>query len=183
MAAALARAPELFEPKILAGLEPQLPDGAIVWVSSSMPIRDVEALFPQSSKRLRFLANRGANGIDGVASSALGAALASGRPTWLLTGELALLHDVGGLLAARRADVELNVVCLDNGGGGIFDFLPLADHADPALYEQHIATPAGVDVAAIAPEIRLVRTDRRDNVRLHRELVDRVAERLAQGLS
>ena len=81
----------------------ELPDGALVWVSSSMPMRDVEAFFPQSPKRLRFLANRGANGIDGVVSSAAGAALATGAPTWLLTGELALLHDVGGLFAARRA--------------------------------------------------------------------------------
>jgi 2-succinyl-5-enolpyruvyl-6-hydroxy-3-cyclohexene-1-carboxylate synthase len=177
--AALAAAPDAFEPKILAGLELELPDAALVWVSSSMPIRDVEALFPQSSKKLRFLANRGANGIDGVVSSALGAALASRQPTWLLTGELALLHDVGGLLAARRAGTELNVVCLDNGGGGIFDFLPLAEHANPALYEQHIATPADLDLAAIAPEVRVVRTDRRENVRLHRELVERVAQALS----
>jgi 2-succinyl-5-enolpyruvyl-6-hydroxy-3-cyclohexene-1-carboxylate synthase len=177
--AALAAAPDAFEPKILAGLEPELPDRALVWVSSSMPIRDVEALFPQSSKDLLFLANRGANGIDGVVSSALGASIASERPTWLLTGELALLHDLGGLLAARRAGVEVQVVCLDNGGGGIFDFLPLAEHANPVLYEQHIATPAGVNLAAIAPEITVVRTDRHENVRLHRELVARVAQALS----
>jgi len=177
--AALADSPESFEPKVFAGLEPRLPDGAIVWISSSMPIRHVEALFPQSSKELRFLANRGANGIDGVVSSALGAALVTGRPTWLLIGELALLHDIGGLMAARRAGVELNIVCLDNGGGGIFDFLPLAAHADPALYEEHIATPAGVDFGALSPEITVVRTDRRENVRLQRELVERVAQALS----
>ena len=73
------RRPTPFEPKLLAALEPELPDDALVWVSSSMPIRDVEAFFPQSPKRLRFLANRGANGIDGVVSSAAGAALASRR--------------------------------------------------------------------------------------------------------
>ena len=175
---ALAEAPDPFEPKVLAGLEPALPDDAVVWVSSSMPVRDLEAYFPQSAKRLRFLANRGANGIDGVVSSALGAALASGRPTWLVTGELALLHDTGGLLAARRAGVELEIVCLNNGGGAIFDFLPVAEYADPELYEEHIATPAGVDPRAIAPEITEVRTDRRDNVRLHREVVERVAAAL-----
>ena len=181
--AALAEAPERFEARVLAELEPELPDGGLVWVSSSMPIRDVEACFPQSSKELVFLSNRGANGIDGVVSSALGAALATGRPTSVLTGELALAHDLGGLLAARRAGVELSVVCLDNGGGGIFDFLPLAEHADPALYEEHVATPAGVDLAALAPEARFVRTDRRENVRLHRELVERVAGALAQARS
>jgi 2-succinyl-5-enolpyruvyl-6-hydroxy-3-cyclohexene-1-carboxylate synthase len=176
--AALAEAPDPFEPKVVAGLEAQLPEDALVWVSSSMPIRDVEAYFPQSPKRLRFLANRGANGIDGVVSSALGAALASGRATWLLTGELALLHDAGGLLAARRAGVDLQIVCLNNGGGAIFDFLPVAGHADSALYEEHIATPAGLDLKAIAPEITEVRTDRRDNVQLHREVVERVARAL-----
>jgi 2-succinyl-5-enolpyruvyl-6-hydroxy-3-cyclohexene-1-carboxylate synthase len=173
---ALAAAPDGFEPKLLAALEPELPAGAIVWLSSSMPVRDVEACFPQSPKPLRFLANRGANGIDGVVSSAAGAALATGRPAWLLTGELALLHDVGGLLAARRAGADLHVVCLNNGGGAIFDFLPVAEQADPALYEEHIATPAGVDLKAIAPEIAEVRTDRRENVRLHRELVERLAQ-------
>jgi 2-succinyl-5-enolpyruvyl-6-hydroxy-3-cyclohexene-1-carboxylate synthase len=175
---ALATAPDPFEPKVLAALEPQLPDGAVVWLSSSMPVRDVEAYFPQSPKRLRFLANRGANGIDGVVSSAAGAALAGGAPAWLLTGELALLHDFGGLLAARRAGADLHIVCLNNGGGAIFDFLPLATHADAALFEEHIATPATADLAALAPEVTEVRTDRRTNVELHRQVVERVARGL-----
>jgi 2-succinyl-5-enolpyruvyl-6-hydroxy-3-cyclohexene-1-carboxylate synthase len=175
---ALAEAPEGFEPRVLAGLEPELPDGAIVWLSSSMPVRDVEACFPQSPKRLRFLANRGANGIDGVVSSAAGAALAADAPAWLLTGELALLHDVGGLLAARRAEADLQIVCINNGGGAIFDFLPVAEHADPALYEEHIATPSRADLAALAPEIREIRTDRATNVEWHRRLVEAVAARL-----
>jgi 2-succinyl-5-enolpyruvyl-6-hydroxy-3-cyclohexene-1-carboxylate synthase len=177
-AASLAEAPAGFEPKVLAALEPELPDGAIVWLSSSMPIRDVEAWFPQSPKRLRFLSNRGANGIDGVVSSAAGAALASGAPAWLLTGELALLHDVGGLLAARRAGADLHVVCLNNGGGGIFDFLPVAEHADRELYERHIATPVDVDLAALAPEVTEIRTDRAANVELHRQAVERVERAL-----
>jgi len=175
---ALAETPDAFEPKLLAGLEPELPDGAIVWLSSSMPVRDVEACFPQSPKRLHFLANRGANGIDGVVSSAAGAALAAGRPAWLLTGELALLHDVGGLLAARRAEADLQVVCINNGGGAIFDFLPVAEHADPELYEEHVATPSRTDLSALAPEIREIRTDRRTNVAWHRRLVEAVAARL-----
>jgi 2-succinyl-5-enolpyruvyl-6-hydroxy-3-cyclohexene-1-carboxylate synthase len=176
---AVEAAPDAFEGKILAGLEPELPDEAVVWVSSSMPIRDVEAYFPQSPKRLRFLANRGANGIDGVVSSAMGAAVATGLPTWVLIGELALQHDAGGLLAARRAGVPLEIVCINNGGGGIFDFLPVAEHADPAAYEAHIATPSeDADLAALWPGLREVRTDRRQNVRLHRELVERVAQSL-----
>jgi 2-succinyl-5-enolpyruvyl-6-hydroxy-3-cyclohexene-1-carboxylate synthase len=172
-------APDDFEGKVLAALEPELPDEAVVWVSSSMPIRDVEAYFPQSPKPLRFLANRGANGIDGVVSSALGAAIATGLPTWVLIGELALQHDAGGLFAARRAGVPLQIVCINNGGGGIFDFLPVAEHADPAAYETHIATPSeDVELAALWPGLREVRTDRRQNVRLHRELVEAVREAL-----
>jgi 2-succinyl-5-enolpyruvyl-6-hydroxy-3-cyclohexene-1-carboxylate synthase len=178
---ALAESPDPFEPKVLADLEPELPEEALVWVSSSMPIRDVEAYFPQSPKRLRFLANRGANGIDGVVSSALGAALGSGLPTWLLTGELALLHDVGGLLAARRAGVDLRIVCLNNGGGAIFDFLPVSQHAAPSLYEEHIATPADVDLAQLAPGLTEVRTDRSRNVALHRAVVERVAQALVRA--
>ena len=174
--AAVEAAPDDFEGKVLANIEPELPDESVVWVSSSMPIRDVEAYFPHSSKRIRFLANRGANGIDGVVSSALGAAIATKLPTWVLMGELALQHDAGGLLAARRAGVPLEIVCINNGGGGIFDFLPVAEHADPAAYEAHIATPSeDVDLAALWPGLREIRTDRRQNVRLHRELVERVA--------
>jgi len=176
---AVEAAPGGFEGRALATLEPELPDDALVWISSSMPIRDVEAYFPQSAKPLRFLANRGANGIDGVVSSAMGAAIASRLPTWVLIGELALQHDASGLLSARRSDVDLKIVCLNNGGGGIFDFLPVAEHADPAAYEAHIATPsAGIELAALWPGIREIRTDRRQNVALHRELVERVAQSL-----
>ena len=177
--AAVRDAPDDFEGKVLAAVETELPDEAVVWVSSSMPIRDVEAYFPRSPKRLRFLANRGANGIDGVVSSALGAAIATELPTYVLIGELALQHDAGGLFAARRGGVPLEIVCLNNGGGGIFDFLPVAEHADPAAYEAHIATPSeDVALATLWPGLREVRTDRRQNVRLHRELVERVAQAL-----
>ena len=198
---ALDAAEDPFEPKALAAIEVALPDEALVWVSSSMPIRDVEAFFPRSAKTIVFLANRGANGIDGVVSSAAGAALATGRRAYLLTGELALLHDLGGLLAARRAGAELTIVCLNNGGGGIFDFLPVADQAEAGPYEEHIATPAGVDLAEVAalaglphagaatpdevrqaigrPGLVEVRTERRENVERHRELAARVAEALS----
>jgi len=189
--AALAEMPDPFEPKAIAALADAEP-GTLVWVSSSMPIRDVESYFPSVATDLRFLANRGANGIDGVTSSALGAAIATGAPTIVVTGELALLHDLGGLAAARRAGAQLGVLCLNNGGGGIFDFLPVAEHAEAELYEEHIATPAAVDLRAAAAlggleyggerpaPGRLVelRTDRRENVRLHRELIARIGAKL-----
>ena len=183
VAPALEGAPDPFEPKAYAALEPALPDDALLWLSSSMPVRDVESFFPQSAKPLRFLANRGANGIDGVVSSAAGAALASGRPTYLLTGELALLHDLGGLLAARRAGAELTIVCVNNGGGGIFDFLPLAAAAEPAAYEEHIATPSGVDLAAVAELAGLrhtvARLTRGGSSGGRRAGLDRVSEQIA----
>ncbi|MGI8513506.1 MAG: 2-succinyl-5-enolpyruvyl-6-hydroxy-3-cyclohexene-1-carboxylic-acid synthase [Solirubrobacteraceae bacterium] len=117
---ALDAAPDPLEPKAYAALAGSLPDGALVWSSSSMPVRDVEAFFPQTITDIRFLANRGANGIDGVVSSAAGAALATGSPTWLLTGELALLHDAGGPAGDHKAGAKLRVVCVDNDGGGAF---------------------------------------------------------------
>jgi 2-succinyl-5-enolpyruvyl-6-hydroxy-3-cyclohexene-1-carboxylate synthase len=179
---AVADAPDDFEPCVWLRAIEDAPPGAIVWVASSMPIRDVETFVPSSDKPLTFLSNRGANGIDGTVSSAAGAALASRRPVVLLLGELALLHDIGGLLAARRAGAELTIVCANNGGGGIFDFLPVAGAADPALYEGHIVTPSGVDlqkVAALAEmPVTEVRTDRAANVAEHRALFARVAEQL-----
>lgn len=202
-ASAFAEAPEGFEAKAYAGIEGALPGDALVWVSSSMPIRYVESYFPSSPKPLRFLSNRGANGIDGVVASAAGAARASGRPTFVLIGEIALLHDVGGVLAARRAGIDLTIVCVNNGGGGIFDFLPVAEHSDAVAYERHIATPADVDLAAlaalagmthqlattpaelasaIAAGLRLieVHADRAESVEWSRALTAKVARRLSE---
>ena len=197
---ALAATPDPFEPKAWTAVAASAPDDAVVWVASSMAIRDVESFFPACAKPLRLLANRGANGIDGTVAAAAGAALATGRPTYLLTGELALVHDVSGLLAAARLGADLTVVCTNNGGGGIFDFLPVAAAADPALYEEHIVTPSGVDLARLAALAGLehvpvetpeeiadaahgrvlieLRTNRQENVERHLGLVARVAERI-----
>src|SRR4051794_13782847 len=194
----LAATPPDFEPRAWLAAVEAAPDDALIWVASSMPIRDVETFVPPSAKPIRFLSNRGANGIDGTASSALGAAIGTNRPVTLLTGELALLHDLGGLLAARRAGVELSIVCANNGGGGIFDFLPVAGAADPGLYREHVLTPSGLDLEAVAalaglpyrlaadagditagPGLTEVRTDRAASVSEHRALSARVAEQLA----
>jgi 2-succinyl-5-enolpyruvyl-6-hydroxy-3-cyclohexene-1-carboxylate synthase len=127
-----------------------LPDEAIVWVASSMPIRHVESFFPASAKPIRFLANRGANGIDGTVAAAAGAALATGAPTFVLIGDVALAHDAGGLLAAARAEAGLGILCVNNGGGGIFDYLPVAEHGAGAAYEEHVATAGQADIGALA---------------------------------
>jgi 2-succinyl-5-enolpyruvyl-6-hydroxy-3-cyclohexene-1-carboxylate synthase len=197
---ALAEVEEPFEPRAYTALAHGLPDDAAVWVSSSMPIRDVETFFPSVETRLRFLANRGANGIDGVVSSALGASLSNGGRAWLLTGDLALVYDVSGLAAARRLGADLTIVCVNNGGGGIFDFLPVSQHADREAYEKLIATPSGIamrEVAALAdlphvvarsaadvraaldePGLIEYRTDRARNVAAHRRLFAELAEAL-----
>jgi 2-succinyl-5-enolpyruvyl-6-hydroxy-3-cyclohexene-1-carboxylate synthase len=149
--AAFAQEPLLTEPRIAHEVVAALPAGAQLFVSSSMPIRDVDAFAPDVGRPLRVLANRGANGIDGIVSTALGTAVATERPTVLLTGDLAFLHDVGGLLTAHRYRVPLVVVVVNNDGGGIFSFLPLAEseHAREH-FEPLFGTPHGADLAHAA---------------------------------
>jgi len=116
----------LSEPLVARELARSLPAEATLYLASSMPIRDAEAYMPARAGAPRMLSNRGANGIDGTVSSALGAAATSGGPTVLLVGDVALVHDLGGLLAARRLGLSLTIVLLNNDGGGIFHFLPVA---------------------------------------------------------
>src|SRR5207247_8838228 len=125
---------ELFEGKVFSALEKQLPDGALVYGGNSMPVRDLDTFLPQSERRLRCLSNRGANGIDGVVSSALGASAAGLGPVVLVIGDISFYHDMNGLLAARKHDLDLLVVLLNNDGGGIFSFLPHAE-AVPEEFE------------------------------------------------
>jgi 2-succinyl-5-enolpyruvyl-6-hydroxy-3-cyclohexene-1-carboxylate synthase len=145
-AVAAAVPDELSEPYVARILGKYLPANATLYVAASMPIRDVEEFFPARDDPPRVIANRGANGIDGTVSSAFGAAAvaADGEPTVLLIGDVALLHDIGGLLAGRRSGLALTVVLINNDGGGIFNFLPIATgHAE--AFTQHVATPHGTD--------------------------------------
>jgi 2-succinyl-5-enolpyruvyl-6-hydroxy-3-cyclohexene-1-carboxylate synthase len=199
---------QLSEPLVAARLGDLLPGDATLFVASSMPIRDVEEFFGVREHGPRVLSNRGANGIDGTVSSAFGAAAAGGRPVVLLIGDVALAHDIGGLLAAGRLHLSITIVLLNNDGGGIFHFLPVAGEVD--AFERHVATPHGLDFARVAglygcdyelsesprdlesalaralaretTTIIEVRTDRAQNLILHREVADAVALALA-GLS
>jgi 2-succinyl-5-enolpyruvyl-6-hydroxy-3-cyclohexene-1-carboxylate synthase len=162
---------EISEPAAAAELGVLLPEHATLFVASSMPVRDIETFWPVRADPPRVLCNRGANGIDGTISSALGAAAAADGPVVLLIGDVAFAHDIGGLLAARRLGLKLTIVLLENGGGGIFDFLALsrsrmararqtADNtagsgAEPErdaedIYTRHVATPTGLDFAKAA---------------------------------
>jgi 2-succinyl-5-enolpyruvyl-6-hydroxy-3-cyclohexene-1-carboxylate synthase len=139
---------ELSEPLVAARLGEWLPREATLFVASSMPVRDVEEFFPARDDPPRVLSNRGANGIDGTVSAAFGAAAVAAGPVVLLIGDVALAHDIGGLLAARRLGLALTVVLLNNDGGGIFHFLPVARERD--AFEEHVATPHGLDFAHAA---------------------------------
>jgi 2-succinyl-5-enolpyruvyl-6-hydroxy-3-cyclohexene-1-carboxylate synthase len=141
---------ELSEPAVAAELGVLLPEDATLFVASSMPVRDIETVWPAREDPPRVLCNRGANGIDGTVSSAFGAAAAQRGPTVLLIGDVALAHDIGGLLAAGRLGLKLTIVLLDNGGGGIFDFLPISRAGSRDIYTRHIATPTGLDFARAA---------------------------------
>ena len=136
------------EPAVAAGLAAWLPPEATLFVASSMPIRDLESYMAARTDGPRVLSNRGANGIDGTVSAAFGAAAGSSGPVVLLTGDVALAHDIGGLLAARRTGLRLTIVLLNNDGGGIFHFLPVADAGD--AFESHVATPHGLDFSHAA---------------------------------
>jgi len=139
---------ELSEPRVARELGARLPADATLYVASSMPVRDVEGYTAVRDDAPRVLCNRGANGIDGTVSSAFGAASVSEGPVVLLIGDVALAHDLGGLLAARRCGLSLTIVLIDNDGGGIFEFLPVASQRD--AFEEHIATPHGLEFAHAA---------------------------------
>jgi 2-succinyl-5-enolpyruvyl-6-hydroxy-3-cyclohexene-1-carboxylate synthase len=158
---------ELSEPSLARELGVLLPSQTTLFVASSMPVRDIETFWPVREDPPRVLCNRGANGIDGTVSSAFGAAAAGLGPVVLLIGDVALAHDIGGLLAATRLEIALTIVLIDNGGGGIFDFLPVSGAPlgrEPAgrplpsdegagaqdVYTRHIATPTGLDFSAAA---------------------------------
>ena len=200
------KATSLTEPAVAHHLAAMLPPDANLFVSSSMPVRDLDCFASTSSGPLRVFSNRGANGIDGVVSTALGVAAAATHPTVLLAGDLALWHDLGGLLTAHRSRLSLTIVVLNNDGGGIFSFLPISKV--PNHFEELFATPHGLGFASAAElfgarhvcprtaeELRRclsqslegglhlieVRTHRDENVDAHRMLLDELAAVVGDG--
>lgn len=143
---ALAECEELFEGKIAWMLGRHVPAGSSVFVSNSTPVRDVEFFWPPREEPVEIFFNRGANGIDGVLSAAMGVA-SEGRRTFLLTGDLAFLHDQNGLLNAKAVRGGLTVILINNNGGGIFRALPVAKFDPP--FEEFFTTQQQVDFSAI----------------------------------
>jgi 2-succinyl-5-enolpyruvyl-6-hydroxy-3-cyclohexene-1-carboxylate synthase len=190
------------EPALHRALGRAHADGDLVYTASSMPIRDQEAFLAAADTDALFLCNRGANGIDGLISSGIGAAQASGRPTTIVTGDLGLLHDIGGLAALRDVSTPVRIVVIDNDGGGIFHFLPQENAMGSEEFEALLGTPRGVETAKAAALFNLlhrrldslaelpealaagtglieVRTDRQTNADLHRRLTASVQKALA----
>ncbi|MGH2828229.1 MAG: 2-succinyl-5-enolpyruvyl-6-hydroxy-3-cyclohexene-1-carboxylic-acid synthase [Actinomycetota bacterium] len=195
------------EPRTARDVAAALPDGSNLVVSSSMPVRDLDGLMaPRTGIRVH--SNRGANGIDGFVSTTIGIALGSEMPTVALCGDLALLHDQNGLLAARSwRGAGCVFVIVNNDGGGIFSFLEQAGYPDH--FERVFGTPHGIDFADVARAHRCgyalvddpnalpprltgaldeggvhlieVRTDRARNVAVHREMYAAVENALLFG--
>ena len=195
---------EPFDGWVVAEIAARLPSGAALFAGNSMPVRDVDTFFAARRQSARILANRGANGIDGIVSSALGIAASQEEPVVLVIGDLSFYHDLNGLLAAHLHKLNLTVILLNNDGGGIFSFLPQAEH--PKHFEALFGTPHGLDFAPAATlyggryervetkdtfrkafgssldrpglDVLEVRTDRTRNVALHRKIWEEVVREL-----
>jgi len=184
---------QLSEPGTARSVVSALPVGAQLVVSSSMPIRDVE-WYAGACDHLKVLSNRGANGIDGVVSTAVGVALGTGRSTGLLIGDVAFLHDSNGLIGLADRGLDVRIVAVDNRGGGIFSFLPQRNVLSAETFEKLFGTPHASDLALLAqahglraqvvsstvelkqavavegPHVIIVKTNRDDNVSRHEEI-------------
>ena len=139
---------DLTELGIFPQLAALLPEGAALLAGNSMPVRDMDSFLPGMDKTLRVLSNRGANGIDGVVSTALGVA-AVAPPAALVVGDISFYHDMNGLLAAKRYAPDLLIVVVQNDGGGIFSYLPQASLSQDT-FEALFGTPHGLDFAHAA---------------------------------
>jgi 2-succinyl-5-enolpyruvyl-6-hydroxy-3-cyclohexene-1-carboxylate synthase len=173
LAATLVSTP-IHEGHVVRALSARLPENAQVFIGSSMPIRAADSFWPNARTQQRFFGNRGASGIDGLVSTGLGVAVARASvPTVLLLGDLSLYHDMNGLWAVRRHGLRATVVVCDNNGGGVFNFLPQAQHPD--VFEELFATPLGLDLAQVARLYGLVYSPVTDRSGLEPAIADAIA--------
>ena len=196
-----------FEGRVLADVAELAPEPSTVFVSNSMPVRDADRFAAPAATGLTMLGNRGASGIDGIVSTALGAGSATADDLTLVTGDLAYYHDMNGLLALERCDVDATVVLVDNDGGGIFHMLPIEAFDPPftaqfrtphgldfeptgELYDLSFARVGGDDregfrelyresVASEGTQVIAVDSDAEASHRVREELAETVAERVA----
>jgi len=173
IAATLVTTP-LHEGHVVKALAGRLPEAGNVFIGSSMPIRAADSFWPLTRPQQRFYGNRGASGIDGLVSSGLG--VATGRdplPTVLLLGDLSLYHDMNGLWALQRHGIRATLIVCDNNGGGVFNFLPQAEHQD--VFEEIFATPLGLDLSQVARLYGLVYSPVSDRSGLEPAIADAIA--------
>ena len=137
-----------FEGRIICELISALPDNSNLMISNSLPVRDFDNFAPCSPKNIKIYFNRGASGIDGITSTALGIASSSKNPTFLLTGDLAFFHDLNGLHISYKYGIPLKIVLINNQGGGIFEALPIAQNSE--LFKNYFKTPHGINFEKIA---------------------------------
>lgn len=197
--------PELTEPAVFDVLGAALPADAALFIGNSMPIRDADSFLSARRAALHVYGNRGANGIDGLISTGLGLAAAGRTPLTIVVGDISLFHDSNGLLAARAFGLSVNLIVINNDGGGIFSFLPQASEQDQ--FERLFGTPHGLNFAGLAQMhhadyvavttrdelaqlitqqpagLRLIeiRSDRQQNVAAHRRIWPRVSAALYEA--
>lgn len=206
---AIQQVEQLNEGRVFIELKKLLPSNANLFVSNSMPIRDCDTFFHGYEDGIKLLANRGANGIDGVVSTALGTSVDDNRPTVLVIGDLSFFHDMNGLLAAKMEKRNMTIIVINNDGGGIFSFLPQASERE--YFEQLFGTPHGLDfshavtmyggeftrvqswhefeqivkqsVVSVGLNVIEVVTDREENVQIHRKLWKDVSQEINMSIS
>jgi 2-succinyl-5-enolpyruvyl-6-hydroxy-3-cyclohexene-1-carboxylate synthase len=176
---ALGAIEELFDGKVYAELAQILPANSYIYVASSTPIRDLDTFF-HSDRPIKVLANRGANGIDGTISSALGAAWGCDQPMVLICGDLAFYHDLNGLLAAKKYDIALTIILLNNDGGGIFNLLPISKFEH--TFEEFFGTAHGIDFAPIISAYNCEHVLIQDWQHFHESLTNSLASQGTQVL-
>lgn len=135
-----------FEGRIILDIIKSAPAELNLMVSNSLPIRDLDSFAPNTGKKIKIFSNRGASGIDGIISTAAGIAAASSEPAILVTGDLALFHDLNGLLAVKHYKIPLNIVLVNNNGGGIFEMLPVSEQKE---HPDYFLTPLNLEFRKI----------------------------------
>lgn len=197
----------LSEPLIARVISEEIKTDSILVIGNSMPIRDIDSFATYQGAQVSIVTNRGASGIDGITATAVGASVATNKPVTVVLGDLALLHDLNSLAMARHLSASFVVIVINNNGGGIFSFLPIAKFAD--VFEPFFGTPNDVtfngaakmfDAAYYKPstidEFRLsysqaiererfsiieVETDRKENLELHKEIERRTSAGLSEN--
>lgn len=135
------------EVRIVNELIKHIPKGSNLMVSNSLPIRDLDLTVSLMQKKINIFHNRGASGIDGIISTALGIAQSSKRKTYLLTGDLAFYYDINSLLTAKKYSIPLTVILINNNGGRIFEVLPISKYKN--IFEEYFATPHNLDFSKL----------------------------------